>query len=864
MFLYSLLLRLYPSSFRNEYGGEMRAILAKRHREASSFGGVVAVWSSAIADIISNAPRLHWEMLQQDVGYTLRTLRRTPAFTLTVVLVSALGIGATTAAFSIADHVLVRPLPYADADRLVKLWQNQSFRGYSRLEVAPPNFVDWQRQSRSFEHMAAYTGLAQNMSGDMEPVKVEGTWATGELFMTLGAQAALGRIFLPSDLAENAPGVMVLSDRLWRERFNTDPNVLGRQVRLSSAPYVIVGVMPPGFYFPRRDTDYWVPMPMVGSGWDDRTNYMLEVIARLAPGVTMAQAQSEADVIAANLQRAYPKENGKTGIGVYELRSEINQQTRMLLMALIGAALCVLLIACTNLASLLLSRALARQRELAVRAAIGAGRERLLRQMVTEGLVLAILGGAAGLALAVVAGPLFARLVPTNLPISQTPGIDLRILALAAATTLMTGLGFAVLPAWRASRQVNAEGLRDSGRVGASRHTERLRSSLIVAQVSASIVLLVSSGLLIRALWEVQHRDPGFRAEGVLSLGTSLPVRDYASVAVRGTFYRRVLSEIRALPGVSAVAYTTALPMVWRAGIWPAALDGAPLDPTDPRVASIRYVTPGYFQTVGVPLLRGRDVSESDAQDRPFVVVISESFAKNYWPGQDPIGRTLEIAFSKRTVIGIVGDVRVRGLERTSEPQVYFPYAQVADDMLVFYAPKNLAVRSSQSAEALMPSIREIIRRADPLLPISDVHMLSEIVNGDTAPRQVQVSVLGAFAAVALLLAGVGIHGLLAFVVSTRAREIGVRMALGASGSDVLRMILRQGLMLATAGAVVGVALAFAAGRAMQALLAGVSPADIWTFAIGVAFVFVMTMLGSIPPAVRASRVDPTTAMRAE
>jgi putative ABC transport system permease protein len=864
MRLYAWLLRLYPASFRAEYGGELRAIFARRRRDARGWTGAIALWASAIADVSSNAIRLHAEILRQDVAYTLRTLRRTPAFTITTVLISALGIGATTAAFSIADYVLVRPLPLADADRLVKLWQDQQARGYARMEASPPNYRDWKRESRSFASMAAYSTMAANLAGDFEPSRVEGAMATSDFFSTLAAQASLGRVFTTADEAEAAANPVVISDTLWRQQFGADPGVLGRRVLLDEAPHVVIGVMPADFYFPTRETRFWTRLRLVGEDNDDRTNYYLEVIAKLAPGVTIDQARAETRVIAAGLERAYPRENAKNGITVSRLRDELAPQTQLLLMALAGASACVLLIACTNLASLLFGRALARQRELAVRAALGAGRERLLRQMLTEGLVLAAAGGLLGVILATVAGPLFARLVPTSLPVADVPGVDARMLAVAALVTLATGLGFGVLPALRASRHADAHGLRDSGRVGAGRRVERLRSALIVAQVSASVVLLISAGLLIRALWQVQERNPGFRSDGVLTMQTALPMPAYQSTQARGDFYRRVVSEIEALPGVSSAAYTSALPMRWRGGIWPVRPEGRPDDPAAATMASLRFVTPHFFDTMGVPLLRGRTFTEADRRDRAFVAVVSESFATEHWPGQDPLGRRFQMAFADRVVVGIVGDVRVRGLERPSEPQVYLSYQQVVDGGLAGYAPRDLVVRSSQPAGALLPSIRAIVHRADPRQPISDVGMLRDTVDAETAPRRVQVGVLGAFAGVALLLAGVGLHGLLAFAVSNRVREIGVRMALGARGRDVLTLILRQGFALALGGVALGVALAYAAGLAIQALLAGVSPADSGTFVTAVGFVLVVALLGSVPPAIRAARVEPTTAMRAE
>lgn len=465
MRLYTLLLHLYPSSFRAEYGQEMRAIFARRRQDAGSIRAVLALWAETLADIGANAARLQAEMLRQDVAYTQRTLRRAPAFTITAILVSALGIGATTAAFSLADHVLVRPLPFPDAGRLVKLWQNQQSRGYSRLEPSPPNYLDWKQASRAFGSMSAYTTISANLAGDVEPLRLDGAATTSDLFRTLGVAATLGRALLPSDDAPGAADTVVLSDQLWRGQFGADANVLGRRVLLNDRPYLVVGIMPASFAFPTRQVQFWTPMRLAGadsgilgpvSGLMDRTNYMLQVVARLAPGVTVEQARAEVAVIAANLEQAYPKENAETGIGVNSLRDEISWRTRMLLVALVGASFCVLLIACTNLASLLLARGLARQRELAVRTALGAGRERLIRQMLTEGLVLAALGGAFGILLAIVAGPLFARLVPTNLPM-DVPGMDPRMLGLAALFTLATGLGFGVVPALRVSRRPGGE-----------------------------------------------------------------------------------------------------------------------------------------------------------------------------------------------------------------------------------------------------------------------------------------------------------------------------------------------------------------------------------------------------------------------
>ncbi|HYK42068.1 MAG TPA: FtsX-like permease family protein, partial [Thermoanaerobaculia bacterium] len=521
-------------------------------------------------------------------------------------------------------------------------------------------------------------------------------------------------------------------------------------------------------------------------------------------------------------------------------------------------------IACTNLASLLLARGLARRRELAVRTAMGAGRERLVRQLLTESLLLAFCGGAIGVVLAAAVVPLMGRLVPTGLPIAEGFGVDSRVLLFAAAVTMLTGLALGVLPALRACGDPDAAGLREGSRSGEGRSAETLRSLLVVAEVTASVALLIGSGLLVRALWRLQAVDPGFRPEGVLTLRTPLPNPRYDSTEMRQRFYQRVVSEVRALPGVTGAAYVGFLPMVMRGGIRSFTLEGEPQDSPTARLASLRLVTPGVFDALGVPLRLGRDVSSSDTLTSPLVAVVSESLARKCWPGASPIGRRIRIQGQERAVVGVVGDVRVRGLERESEPQVYLPDRQIPDGNIIGYVPRDLVVRSSAAPSTLLPAIRQIVARADPELPVANVRLLSEIVAGETAPRRVQLAVLGAFSSTALLLAAIGIHGLLAFTVSRRSREIGVRIALGARSGDILRMVLRRGVLLAALGIVPGAAIAYAGGRALERLLAGIHPADAPTFATAAAVTFVTILAGSLAPALRAIRVNPTTAMRSE
>jgi predicted permease len=859
---YRLFLRLYPASFRAEYGDEMCDIWARRRRDASMPLAAAALWIATFFEVLSNAAAVHWDILQQDLRYSARTLARSPGFTLTAILVLALGVGANTAAFSVTDFVLVRPLPFADPERLVKLWETTP--GYSRMELSPANYRDWKRMSHSFEGMGAFHSVSVNLVGQGDPQRLEGSTVTAGLFPLLGARPLLGRLFAAAEDRQGAAGTVLLSYGTWQAVFGGDPAVVGRSITLDNEGFTVIGVMPRDFHFPNPQAALWTAKRFQEQEFQDRNDNYLEVVGRLRPGVSLEQARAEMRVIMAQLERQYPKELQHIGASVIRLRDELSEQSRLLLVALCGAALCVLLIACSNLANLLLARALVRGKELAVRTAMGAGRERLVRQMATESMVLALVGGTLGVLVSIAAVPLLARLVPASMPIAQTPSVDLRVLVFAVALTGITGIGFGVFPALRACRGADLTALREGARSGGGRK-EHLRSALVVAEVMASVVLLVSAGLLLRAMWRIQGIDPGFRPTGVVTLCTTLPMPKYEPAARRTAFYSDVLTQVRALPGVSNAAYISYLPMVTTGGIWPVAVDGVPpQERSAEHTASLRFVTPGFFATLGIPLHRGRDVSESDTSTSPFVAVVSQSFAQRYWPHEDPSGKHFQFVFHDRMVVGVVGDIHVRGLERTSEPQVYLSYRQVQDGSVVYYAPQNLVIRSTAGPGSILPSVRRIIRGVDPEQPISDVRTMTEIVDDQTASRAAQVRVLGAFAALAFLLAGVGIHGLLSFAVSRRRQEIGVRIALGARPREIVKMILRQGAMLAVAGVVPGVALAYAAGRAMAGLLAGIKPGDALTFASAVGLCLVMTMMGSLLPAVRAVRIDPMTAIRTE
>jgi predicted permease len=863
MRVYDLLLRLYPASFRNEYGDEMRPLFARRRAQATGLG-IVTLWLGTIGEVVANAIAVHVDILKQDVSYTGRVLRRSRGFAITAVLIVALGVGATTAAFSITDFVLLRPLPFPEPDRIVTLWEHMpKFRN----NLSPANFRDWTGASISFEHAGMYHPQLSSLTGTGDPIRVEGASVSADVLRILGVSPLLGRTFADTDDGAGAPGTLLLGYRFWQTQFGGDPNVVGRKVLMDDEPFTVIGVMPREFSFPAAEwSSFWMPLRLSERESSDRSNHSFNGIARLRRGVTLEQARAEMDVITARSRQEHPAENKDASADVLRFSDEVPEQSRLMLYALGGASACVLLIACANLANLLLARALGRRRELAVRTAIGAGRERMIRQLMTESLLLAVMGGALGVLVAYAGVPLLNQLVPVTLPLAVTPTVDLRVLLFAMTLTIVTGLAFGLAPVMRVGGDASLTGLREGARSGGGQK-EGARSALVVVEIIASVVLLVSAGLLLRALLNVRSVDPGFRAEGVLTMQTPLPMPKYAKTPTREAFYTHVLTGLRALPGVTNAAFVSFLPMGrMRGGVWSVAVDGQPVVPHGDS-AYLRYVTPGYFATIGTPLRSGRDVAGSDAADRQFVAIVSESFVRRYWPKEtmtSVLGRSISFASYDRTVVGVVGDIRMRGLESDASPQVYLPSAQGGDRAILGFVPRGLVVRSTMPPESLTASIRAIVREADPMMPVAEVNPMTAIVERDTASRSTQVRVLGVFALIAFVLAAIGIHGLLSFAVSQRVQEIGVRVALGARSSDILSMVMWRGAILAIAGIVPGVLLAYAAGRSMEALLAGVKPADGPTLAAAVALAFLMTVLGTLAPTLRALRVDPITALRAE
>ena len=804
----------------------------------------------------------HWDTLKQDLRYTLRTFRRSPAFAVTTIVVTALGVGANTAAFSVADFVLFRPLPFPDPDAVVRLCEGpRTGGGWGCMnQLSPLNYRDFKRMNSSLVDMGAFTGGSANLVARGEPRRLSIAPVTPEVFPVLGVSPLLGRVFDAG--SQDDVNAAVISYGLWQSQFGGNPGIVGQKINLNGAPYNIIGVMPRGFYFPVRDFQMWTLLTFNDEDLSSRDNSYIEAVGRLKPGVTFEQASAEFWTLANRLARDFPDTNSETGVSFYRMRDNMSPRFRLMLMTLSGASLCLLLLTCANLASLLLARAAAHERELAVRAALGAGKSRLVRQLITQSAVLTLLGGGVGVLIAAITVPLFSTLVPPTLPVATQPALDLRVLTFAAVFTTLTALGFGVFPALRAGRTgfgALRQGTRTSGGT-----KQRVRTVLVAIEITVSVVLLISSGLLIRAVWRVRAIDPGFVSHHVMTMKTALPRPKYDDPKRRGEFYDRVLTNVRTLPGVQSAAFISGLPMIVTGLITGIEVPGEDVRSTRNNLVSHRWVTSQYFKTMGIPLQRGRDIADTDRGDRQWVAVVSTSFAERYWPGQDPIGKTFRHLDKDRIVIGVVANVKVRGLERNSEPQIYLPAVQTLDRMPDAFDPRDLVIRHSGQSEALVSAVRQIVHQADPDQPISDVRPMDDVLAGDTASRRAQLEVLSVLAAVAILLSGVGIYGLLAYMVSQRKQEIGVRLALGADPARVGRMIFADGMRLALIAIVPGVLGAYAAARGMNALLFGIAPGDPATFASGVGVALMMTFAGSVVPALRAIRVTPMSVLRAE
>jgi putative ABC transport system permease protein len=806
--------------------------------------------------------------LRQDLRYGLRTLAKNPAFTSIAIVALALGIGANSAIFSVVDAVLLRPLPFKKPEQLVMLWENATHLGFPKNTPSPANFLDWQKQAGAFTGMAAMVERSFNLTGVGEPERLDGRRVSANLFDLLGVRAVLGRTFVPDD---DRPGshVVLLSYSLWQRRFGSDPSVIGRALALNGESYTVIGIMPrfvqlPGFA--NRNDQLWVPIAFPPEEAAQRGNHFLEVIARMKPGITLKQAQAEMETIAARLAQQYPHYNTRIGAVVVPLHEQVVGDIKPALLILLGAVGFVLLIACANVANLLLARAAVRQKEIALRLALGASRSRLMRQFLTESVLLAVFGAGLGLLLALGGIRILKTFIPATISQVQTINIDARVLIFTALVAILTGIGFGLAPALQASHLNLNDTLKEGGRdAGGGRKGNRLRDLLVIGEVAVSFVLLIGAGLLINSFFHLRNLEPGFRADHLLTMKVDLSEVKYPDRERRAAFFDEVIRRVRALPGVQSAAVAGNLPLTYNGDSMNISVEGVPDPPPDQRPDVIfRAIGPGYFGTMGISIIRGRDFTDQDKADSKNVVVISEKTAQHFWHGQDPIGRRLKPGSSTsntpwREVIGIVKDVRQNDFIAPPKMQMYFTYRQLKD-----LAPNALVIRTSIEPLSLAASARDAIWSVDKDQTVADIDTMEHIVAEAVARQRFSMLLLGLFATLALLLASVGIYGVMTYSVAQRTHEIGIRIALGARRADVLQMTIKQGLRLVGAGMILGLAAAFILTRVLESLLFGISATDPVTF-FGISLVLLaVAILASYLPALRATKVDPIIALRAQ
>ena len=806
------------------------------------------------------------DSLLQDLRYSVRTLVERPGFTVVAVLTIALGVGGTTAMFGVVDAVLLRPLPYAEPDRLVMLWTRTP--GGPQAAASWPEFVDWREQSHSFADMAVWRGQSVSLTGGAEPERVVGAFVSDRFFPLLGARPALGRTFTAEETdPATARPVAVLGHGLWQRRFGSDPGILGRSLVLNGQSHTVVGVLGPDFDGGNAPAHGWfmgcdVFLPISyfpNKKGLARGETEILVLGRLRPGVDASQAGTDMAVVARRLEQAYPDTHAGRGVEIVPLHEQIVGSFKPALLVLLGAVGLVLLIACANVANLLLARASRRRRELAVRAALGAGRTRLLRQLLTESAVLALLGGALGLLVGHWGLALLLSLAPAGvLPGSLT--LDGRVMAFALVLTAATGVCFGLVPAIQASRPDLDGVLKEAGRGGSGSAGHRFRDVLVVAEVTLSLVLLVGAGLLLRSAVALQRAELGFRPDHVLTAEFRLPPARYPEPRVIAAFFRQTLERLRAVPGIESAALARAVPFSGNGGSTTFQVEGEPEPPKGREpVAQLNIVSPDYFRTMGVRQLEGRDFDEHDTADVPSVAVVNETMARQLWPGMDPIGRRLRLRDAGWvTVVGVVGDVRHSGPSEPPQPQIYTTHEQ---DARIFAC---VVARTAGEPMAMAAPMRAALWAVDKDQPVWKVRAMEELVTGSRGTARAMSLLVGVFAAVALALAGVGIYGVMAYAVSQRTREIGIRMALGAASGRVLRLVVGRALVLTSVAIVLGAIGATVLARLLGTLLFGVGPADPVTFGVAAAALASVGTLAAYLPARRAARIDPVRALAEE
>jgi putative ABC transport system permease protein len=798
------------------------------------------------------------ETLLRDIRYGVRGLLKRPGFTAIALVALALGIGANTAIFTLVNAVLLRPLPFAEPDRLVWVWGNIR-NGGNRASVSPLDFLDYRQQNNTFEEFAASFSVRLNYTGGGEPERLEGSAVTGNYFQALGAKPAFGRTFLLENEKPGNDQVAVLSYSLWQKRFAGDPAIINKTITLDGKSFAVLGVMPPDFSMPRA-ADVWVPMNFdIHPGMKQRKAHFLRPIGRLKAGVTMAQAQADTDAIARRLEEQYPESNSGWNLRLVSLREQLVGNTRPTLFILFGAVGFVLLIACANVANLLLVRAAGRQKEIAVRTALGAGRWRIVRQMITESVLLSLAGGALGTLLAFWGVELLVALSAESLPSTAQVRIDATVLGFTLLVSVLTGVLFGLAPAVRTMKLNLSESLKEGGRGGSEgAHRNRTRSVLVVLESAVAVVLLIGAGLLVRSLWLLQDTSPGFDARNVLTMGVNLPGEKYDAPEKSARFFSELESRVGGLPGVEAVGLVSELPLSGQLNDMPYTVEGRPPVSIDQAYDDdFRRVNTNYFKAVGIPFLRGRNFTEQEVREGAKVVIISDLLARQVFPDEEPLGKRLIMALGNTAfeIIGIVGDIRHRALESNPAAAMYMP---------AYEGSMNVVIRSKGDPVSLAAAVRKEVLQIDPNQPVADVRTMEQWLERAVAGPRYRTTLLGLFALVALALASTGIYGVMSYSVSQRTHEIGVRMALGARRLDVMRLVVRQGMTLVIVGVALGLAGAFALTRLMASLLFGVTAKDPFTFVAVSALLTLVAFVACYLPARRATKVDPLVALRYE
>jgi putative ABC transport system permease protein len=811
--------------------------------------------------------------LLQDIRFGLRMLLKSPSISIVATIALALGIGATTAIFSVVNAVLLRPLPFPEPDKLVALFETNTQRGQIRGSHSYPNFMDVRAQATVFERVASYHGSDYILTGRGEPARIQGLVATTDLFPLLGVQPLLGRTFLPEEDKGSENGrVAILSEQLFRKRFNSDPSILNQAITLDGRPFTVVGVMPASFEFPIQNepVELWTTIAGDAAGEEpitaQRGAHFLQVIGRLKPGVTQEQAQAELTTIAARLEQQYPDTNTSRGLRVDSALAALVGDVRPALLILLLAVACVLLIACANVANLLLARATSRHKEMAIRAALGASRRRVIRQLLTESVLLSVVGGAVGLLLAVWWSDLLVALGKDDIPRALHVGIDWRVLGFTLGVSLLTGLIFGLAPAHHSARGELVEALKDGSR-GTSDGGRRggIRNLLVVSELAIAVVLLVVAGLLIQSLWRLRNVNSGLDPHNVLTFNVTLPEVKY-NTDRQSQFFIDLKSRLETTPGVQTASTIYPLPLNGDRFVISFEIEGRPLAPKDHPSGEFFTTGVGYFRTMGIPIVKGRDFDDRDKHGSTPVVIVSETFARQIFPNEDPIGKRIKPGISSienersmmREIVGVVGDVHNQDLSTAPKPAYYVPQTQVPFNQLV------AVVKTNAEPHSMISAVTKDVAAMDADVPLFGIKSMEEYLSASVAAPRFNTTLLSIFAGVALVLTIVGLYGVMSYSVVQRTNEIGIRLALGAQSRDVLIMIIKQGSKLIVLGLVIGLAVAFAATRVISSLLFGVTTKDPFTFVAAAVLLAIVALLACYVPAWRATKVDPLEALRYE